>query len=289
MVRLLLMLLLVTTPAISEESSPRPAKPETEGPQTNEKNRASQQQSAAPSTPVSAPIINVYTAKHAGEESQCTQPKNWKEWGSFSICRSFEWLDAEKTIAIFTVILGIATWLLWRATDRLVRGAENASQQQLRAYVSLTPIEISSSDREERFAQITSTVKNHGQTPAREINYVFDFDVFPNPLPEGFAFPSPSIPINADSSLLPLGEMKVWFNFNRLLTTEEFAAVEANTLRLHIWGKAFYRTAFGQRCYTKISASVGGPAFIANLRASRRNTKGPGFNWTWEVSHGDGD
>jgi hypothetical protein len=283
------LILLWAAPAFSEEGSPRPAEHKTETTQKDDKNGGNSQQSSALATSIPAPIVNIYTAKHAGEESHCAQPKDWKEWGSVAWCRSLEAIDAERVIAIFTVILGVATWLLWRATDKLVRGAERASEQQLRAYISVNPTEISSTDREERFAQITCIVKNHGQTPAREINYVFDFGVMPNPLPEDFIFPPPAMPINMEGSLFPLADMKVWFNFNRLLSTEEFAAVEADTLRLHVWGRAFYRTAFGQRCYTKIAASVGGPAFIANLRAMRRNTKGPGFNWTWESGHGDGD
>jgi len=44
--------------------------------------------------------------------------------------------NAESIIALFTVILGIATWFLWRATKRLVEGAEDTAQRQLRAYVS---------------------------------------------------------------------------------------------------------------------------------------------------------
>ena len=48
-----------------------------------------------------------------------------------------EWLHehGEAVIALFTVILGIATWLLWRSTRALVEGAEKTAERQLRAYV----------------------------------------------------------------------------------------------------------------------------------------------------------
>lgn len=208
---------------------------------------------------------------------------------AFSTCKADAWLTAERVIAIFTVILGFATWFLWRATVKLVRSADDTAQRQLRAYVSVTPKEIISSGKEERFVQVTCALKNHGQTPAREIHYIFEFDIIPNPKPEGFVFSPPTIPIHADSSLFPQADMSAWFNFNRLLTTEEFARVEADTLRLHIWGKVFYRTAFGQQRHTEFNASVGGAVFIATIRAVRRNLQGPGFNWTWEAGHGHGD
>ena len=35
-------------------------------------------------------------------------------------------------IALFTVILGVATWALWRATRDLVEGAEETSEKQLK-------------------------------------------------------------------------------------------------------------------------------------------------------------
>src|SRR5947209_1045178 len=46
--------------------------------------------------------------------------------------------NAESIIALFTIILGIATWLLWRATKKLVKGAEATAKRQLRAYVHVS-------------------------------------------------------------------------------------------------------------------------------------------------------
>ncbi len=48
--------------------------------------------------------MNVYTGKPAGEEGHCASPKDWKEWGAFAWCRSLDWIDAERVIAVFTVI-----------------------------------------------------------------------------------------------------------------------------------------------------------------------------------------
>lgn len=291
MFRLIAFLLVVlSTQAFSEESNPRGSESKADTTQGDNQRGGAPKQITVPANSASPTIINVTAGKQTGEESNCSHPKNWTEWGSFSVCRSFEWFDSEKTIAIFTVILGIATGFLWWATRALVRGAEDTARRQLRAYISINPVEINSTaDSEERFTQVTCFLKNHGQTPAREMHYIFDFDVLPNPLVSGFVFPPPTIPIHANSTLFPQADMRVWFNFNRLLTTEEFNLVEQDRLRLHIWGSVFYKTAFAQQCQTDFRASVGGPAFVANLRAVRRNTKGPSFNWTWEPGHGEGD
>jgi hypothetical protein len=288
MLRNLLVILVIAISTFSNGSSRADSKVD-ETTQTEKQLVEAGQPSSSPVTLPGAPVINVYTAKHEGEESHCISPKGWTGATRFVWCRSTEWIDAEKTIAIFTVILGIATGLLWMATDRLVKGAERASQQQLRAYLSVNPFQILSSDQDERFVRIICNVRNHGQTPARKVNYIFDFDVLPNPLPDDFEFPAASFPINYDATVFPLSDMKVWFNFNRLLTVEEFAAVEADSLRLHIWGKAFYKTAFGEQRYTIITGSVGGADFVANLRNMKRKKEGPPFNWTYEIGHGDGD
>jgi hypothetical protein len=186
-------------------------------------------------------------------------------------------------------LLFLATLGLWYATWSLVRDAKETSQRQLRAYLSANPTQIASAEREERFVQITFKLKNHGQTPAREIHHIFGFDVFSNPLPEGFSYPATTTPVHMNATLFPEGDMEVWFNFNRLITTDEFNLLEQDRLRLHIWGETFYRTAFESTHHTDFRASVGGPAFVANLRAMRRKSKGPDFKWTWESGHGDGD
>lgn len=289
MLRVLAVLLALCTAAHSEESRPAESEHKVDAARPNAHESHGAQEITVPANSATPTIINVSSGKHGGEESQCAQPKNWKEWHSFTWCRSWEVLDAEKIIAAFTVILAFATYALWKATDRLVKDASESSSRQLRAYVSINPTEIFSSDREERFAQINALVKNHGATPAREMHYLFDFSSFPHPLPANFAYPAPTVPIDLDGSLFPQGEMTVWFNFDRLLTTDEFAAVEADALRLHLWGRAFYRTAFGEQCHTDFRASVGGPAFIANLRALRRKSEGPRFNWRWEQGHGSGN
>jgi Ca2+/Na+ antiporter len=225
MLRILLFLLFLYGSAHSEERSPRESEHKTETAQIRERAGHSSQQITVPTNSTAPTVINIFASKHADGKSECTSP-DWKEWGSFALCKSLEWLDAEKTIAIFTVILAFATFYLWLATRALVRDAKETSQRQLRAYISANPSEISSAEKEERFVQITFILKNLGQTPARELHYIFDFSVFPNPLPIGFNYPAPTTPIHAGSTLFPQADMKVWFSFDRL----QAGAVAPNVL-----------------------------------------------------------
>jgi hypothetical protein len=137
----MVLLCLAGSLCLSEENgSPRETQDKTNGPQgNNQPNNATPSPSPPPNITFSPIIINVPATKKGEEQSQCTAPENWKEWGAFAWCRTWEWLDAEKIIAIFTVILGMATGFLWLATKNLVIGAEDTAERQLRAYVSISP------------------------------------------------------------------------------------------------------------------------------------------------------
>ncbi|MGU3538114.1 hypothetical protein [Methylobacterium sp. A54F] len=72
-------------------------------------------------------------------------------------------------IAAFTVILGIATFFLWRATADLVRGADASSRRQLRAYVGKERTFILNL-RDNSVIHVEIICKNYGQTPALNFN-----------------------------------------------------------------------------------------------------------------------
>lgn len=106
-----------------------------------------------------------------GEESKyCPRPDSIAAYPSFYLC-SFTTLSPENIIAIFTVIIGIATALLFFATDNLVRGADDTARKQLRAYVHA----IFTNKTGTFFIQlghsleIPITIENSGQTPAYDV------------------------------------------------------------------------------------------------------------------------
>lgn len=84
-------------------------------------------------------------------------------------------------LTVFTGILAWATYSLWKATERLVKDAEDTSERQLRAYVTLD--HIGSQKIVTDTGQITSVsfqpiLMNSGQTIARKVSYYTTMNCF---------------------------------------------------------------------------------------------------------------
>jgi hypothetical protein len=157
--------------------------------------------------------------------------------------------NAEAIIALFTIILGIATWLLWRATDRLVRGADKNAERQLRAYVLVHHAEMIERILDEQQSAASVTFKNYGQTPARHATVWLETRICDLPLVDtDFAFegakkrtpkctigPSGEIAKNAKMPKLPGG-------------TEQAILPEKQTLAM--FGRIDYVDAFDEPRWT---------------------------------------
>ncbi len=65
-------------------------------------------------------------------------------------------------VALFTLVLAVATFLLWRSTEALANEARNTARRQLRAYVFPVQLEKAAGTSTE----VTVAVKNFGSTPA---------------------------------------------------------------------------------------------------------------------------
>jgi hypothetical protein len=253
MLRVLAVLLMFYGTAHSEEGGPRKSKDKAGTTQTkNQSSKIAQQPSAPTSLPL-PPIINVYTAKHAGEESHCAQPKDWKEWGSFTWCRSVEWIDAERIIAIWTVvlgvatcILGIATWRLWNATDRLVTSAENTTERQLRAYLSIVPAKLQSVSPTEKL-HFTFSQTNMGNTPAYATKQRGVIRFIDHPLPNNFPFPDLPEPIGSTLGQAPRLEVHGHIIADENFTQDQLIEVMQGQVvgkRLYVFGQTEYIDAF---------------------------------------------
>jgi hypothetical protein len=119
MLRVLTVLLALCCPAHSEESSPRESQSKAEAAQADGQHGGGPKQLTLPANSASPTIININSGKHSDHESRCAKPNGWKEWPAYAWCKTDAWLDAERTIAIFTIILAISTTLLWLATRKL--------------------------------------------------------------------------------------------------------------------------------------------------------------------------
>jgi hypothetical protein len=66
----------------------------------------------------------------------------------------------DSLLVAFTFLLFVATWLLWRATRNLVRGADQTAERQLRAYVLVTQVKVVDPDNDAPNAEIS--IKTQG-------------------------------------------------------------------------------------------------------------------------------
>jgi hypothetical protein len=251
---------ILCTSSFSKESGPREGKRKIETSQTIDKT-GDDPQSLPYNLPVwvgvqsQSPIINVFTAKHAGEQSECSTHEDRTEWASLAWCRSWEWLDSERVIAIFTVVLGLATGALWRSTDRLVTGAEKTAERQLRAYVFPTKVVLTNATTSPK---ITIEYQNCGQTPAYNVAIWTTTASAIYPLleePHGpeieptasWGHIGPGIPIHLDTFPEPS------------VTPGEIAALAQGNGALYMYGVLSYVDAFKKSRSLKFCYFKGGP------------------------------
>jgi len=186
-------------------------------------------------------------------------------------------LSAAIAVAVFTGLLTLFTVKLWQS-------GEKHSERELRAYLSITPGRVLIDKDKSQIRGAVCVVKNHGRTPAFEINFLFGISV----LPIGAELPATTGKIKENMAIFP--EAHLFPNFwAHPFTSEETAKVmEGKTHRLHIWGQATYRDAFGKRRITRFSASLGGKNFTDNFHAVQQGKPLlPKFSWTFEDRHND--
>lgn len=182
-------------------------------------------------------------------------------------------------IAAFTTILGFSTVFLWRATRRLVLGAEDTARRQLRPYVFLDP------QKEMTFVRHPSTdhtveieihVKNLGLTPAHDVVGISWVALERWPLPEGFSFEGPMIedhPVTR-SVIPPNGTAHYHTGSARPMTPAEMAAIDSGELRLYVYGHIHYTDSFGRPHWTNFchgSTTLGKQGFRTAMAKSDRH------------------
>jgi hypothetical protein len=90
----------------------------------------------------------------------------------------------EAIVALFTVILGVATWMLWRATRDLITGSEKISANQLRAYVYFQGFvsganpDPADTNKIKEYVFV-ARIENVGLTPATAVRAWIDVQCFP--------------------------------------------------------------------------------------------------------------
>lgn len=184
-------------------------------------------------------------SKHGGERKQESH------WYDTFFDHMPDWFVALFTgvLVCVTVALVRSTNKLWEAGERQLRHSADTAQRQLRAYISveadpsLPPPHVSPQGIEVTFKTI-----NRGQTPA---GGVFNWAVIMiaptnGPVsfrrPRGLEFVANSMAPGSDASIR--ARFSPWRD-------GEWDAVCADRFRAYVFGRVYYRDAFGRRRYTQ--------------------------------------
>jgi hypothetical protein len=152
----------------------------------------------------------------------------------------------DTLIAGFMALLLLTMLLLWRATRRLARRADDTAERQLRAYVCVESAVIKPED--DGFRVVVS-VQNTGVTPAYKLQQrtqvaIREYPLLKIPLPE-------LIPRPGQDTLAPQGVTTPMPRFGRLLTKDEEREIRAEAKAIYVYGELDYTDVFGKSRVTK--------------------------------------
>lgn len=236
--------------AISYGQAPTPTVPSNKpkSQSTSEQKKAATDQRGTEHSPL---VIKILESEHANqkaanvpEERDHKAAFNW--WG----------IPTDGWLVIFTCGLFVATLLLWLATRKLVKGAQDTAERQLRAY--LLPIFGNVRDFGSHVTTKTQVIlQNTGQTPAYDVRTRFWISA------EGFPLrgdlPRPHLGDTPSRGLVGReGKMNLDTETSRPLTVEEVTEIRRGAQAVFIYGDIDYLDAFGKPRYTRFIYFYGG-------------------------------
>ncbi len=188
----------------------------------------------------------------------------------------FVYANANSTIAVFTVVLALATIFLWTATRDLVHGAERTERRQLRAYVGVDRLSFECAgfdDKNYKPSDLTTPglvhqdflvvkVRNYGQTPAYDVT-VFGYIAatnYPNRLPDDFFEKNDTDNISMAEVRVTLARFllhkdQMEFSKHALPDITSLIEAKAKKKQAYIFGRIYYRDIYGRPWRTKFCYS----------------------------------
>jgi hypothetical protein len=157
----------------------------------------------------------------------------------------------DTLVALFTFGLFVATLFLFRATQKLVVGAQETAQRQLRAYVSVKEIVMDALRNPPHYGlqgevqpgaihsfRFSVIVENTGQTPTRHSLININWQVRPDVLPATFDYPDGEPEIAVIGARSPFGTPGFF------ISLADVNRVAAREQRLFLWGWVDYDDVF---------------------------------------------
>ena len=148
-------------------------------------------------------------------------------------------------LAVFTAVLSVSTIGLWVKTDRLAKGAEESSERQLRAYISIKKARIKNVITGMK-PQITLRIRNSGQTPAYDLTGHFSPGFYPYPVAESFLAEHPTASEISKSTIGPGQDLDCTAEFGSDFTENHVQALRAGQYAIYFVGIIEFVDAFNK-------------------------------------------
>lgn len=183
-----------------------------------------------------------------------------------------------------TVILAVATAALVWATVRLVRGAQDTAERQLRAYVFARPDQVRLNlTGETGEIGIQYEMINTGQTPAYHLRNTGEVRIMPWPLPADFVVQSPDEGDGGHQNVSLGPKQRGIFNMPQM----EYRPLTENE-RFYLIVVVRYRDAFNRDRTTRLCCAADIRQLLASARLGEtRETAAQEFHIT--AQHNDAD
>lgn len=160
-------------------------------------------------------------------------------------------------LAIITFLLAMYTARLWKATEQLVKGAEDSAQRQLRAYLTVVigTATYQEAGKDIRFAGRPRLI-NTGNTPAHKVSYRANAAILPVQLPRDFEFPLTQDSIGG-SVIGPNQFTELQAVVDEFVLDSQVSDIKYGKDRvLHIWGVVTYKDIFGEYRETRFCQAL---------------------------------
>lgn len=152
---------------------------------------------------------------------------------------SNDWNASDILMVIFTAILAICTYGLWRATKKIVEVTEQTSKRQLRAYVAAR---LADGEKlfldENNCLSVPLIIENHGQTPAHNFRQSTFVNILKFPI-ESVLDP-PEYEGGSVSSLFPGQKTRMYPTLPRPLNSSEINSIKNKEGCFCVWGYLEY-------------------------------------------------
>lgn len=164
----------------------------------------------------------------------------------------------DTILSIFTALLFFATLALWWSTRRLVKGAEETAERQLRAYICVKAVTLMNFNVGSQ-PIFRVTFENTGQTPAYNVRSCIKMETFEIPLPEEL----PEQLTREVGFNLGAGQpSEIREPINVVIMQDDIVALTSNKIAIIAWGKIIYEDIFGKTYYTNVRCMYGGEAGV---------------------------